>query len=585
MSERLILCGDVKRPSGTSPISLCTSGRSQNIVLKLEDIGKKMIRRVPDALIDLIEIATYVYCADRAVSRGGVAQRAVGADWRRSFRFIIPVRTPDHWSNRDVLEPLRSTLSFLSEDDYEFEFEKATNPAALQDYLKLGDDNESDEVVPFSGGLDSLSGTIEELSSGKRVALVSHRSSPKIFDHQKRLVAELKRRFPKRVMHVPVLVTRQETLPAREYTQRSRSFLYAALACVVARLLGNTRIRFFENGVISINLPISSQLVGARDTRTTHPLVLEHFRRFFSAATHEAIEFDNPFIWKTKADVVKSIVSRNCGELIKYTVSCTRVHEMTRLHSHCGCCSQCIDRRFAVLATNAAEYDPAEKYKVELLAGQRDKAQDKTMAESYVRTALELRELDEIAFFSRFAGETARVLPSFRQLSADEVGRRVLDLHQRHAQDIWNVLKGAVERHSAELVNRSLAPSSLLMMTVGRGEAPAFTPIRLQPNPLKTWLHELESEIDESRAYAPQSDAALAKESSSPVLGKVPKRGPRAIKFEQVKEIMERDIREGRQTADNLRAMREKNLAATYGVSRDTARKARRAVLSEFVDD
>jgi hypothetical protein len=44
----------------------------------------------------------------------------------------------------------------------------------------------TDEVVLFSGGLDSLSGAIEELSTdGKRVALVSHRSSPKIYDHQK----------------------------------------------------------------------------------------------------------------------------------------------------------------------------------------------------------------------------------------------------------------------------------------------------------------------------------------------------------------------------------------------------------------
>jgi hypothetical protein len=66
------------------------------------------------------------------------------------------------------------------------------------------------------------------------------------------------------------------------------SFLYAALACVVARLFGKTRIRFFENGVVSINLPISEQVVGARATRTTHPVVLERFRRFFG----EPIEVD-----------------------------------------------------------------------------------------------------------------------------------------------------------------------------------------------------------------------------------------------------------------------------------------------------
>ena len=86
-------------------------------------------------------------------------------------------------------------------------------------------------------------------------------------------------------MHVPVLVTRRESLRVQEYTQRSRSFLYAALACTVARLFANSKVRFFENGVVSINLPISEQVVGARATRTTHPLVLGAvFVKFFSAA-------------------------------------------------------------------------------------------------------------------------------------------------------------------------------------------------------------------------------------------------------------------------------------------------------------
>jgi hypothetical protein len=177
MPERLVLCSGAKRAGGNSTLRLALSGRSKNITLKLEDISKKMVRNVPDLLIDLIEIATYVYCADQATSRGGPAQVGMGTDWRRSFRFVIPVRNPDHWNHRSVLEPLCSTLSFLSEDDYAFEFEKATNPVPFQNYLEFGDDGggaafNADEVVLFSGGLDSLSGAIEELSTdGKRVAL------------------------------------------------------------------------------------------------------------------------------------------------------------------------------------------------------------------------------------------------------------------------------------------------------------------------------------------------------------------------------------------------------------------------------
>jgi hypothetical protein len=128
MPERLVLCSGAKRAGRNSILKLALSGRSKNIALRLEDISKKMVRNVPDLLIDLIEIATYVYCADQATSRGGRVQVGMGADWRRSFRFVIPVRNPDHWSHRSVLEPLCSTLSFLSEDDYAFEFEKPQIP-------------------------------------------------------------------------------------------------------------------------------------------------------------------------------------------------------------------------------------------------------------------------------------------------------------------------------------------------------------------------------------------------------------------------------------------------------------------------
>jgi hypothetical protein len=76
-----------------------------------------------------------------------------------------------------------------------------------------------------------------------------------------------------------------------------------------------------------------------------------------------------------------------------------------------------------------------------------------------------------------------------------------------------------------------------------------------------------------------ESDAVLDARIKAPG---VRPRGRRAIKLEQTKEKMRCDIREGRQTAAALNDMLEKNLASSYGISRDTARKARNAVLSEL---
>jgi hypothetical protein len=159
VTETLVLCGGAKRRGAEAALHLALEGRSKNITLTLEDISKRLVQSVPDLLIDLIEIAAYVYCADQAISRGGERLSGMGASWRREFRFVIPVRDPDHWSRELTREPLCAALSFLSDDAYTFEFEEATNPSVFETYLDLGSDAaafRADEVLLFSGGLDSL---------------------------------------------------------------------------------------------------------------------------------------------------------------------------------------------------------------------------------------------------------------------------------------------------------------------------------------------------------------------------------------------------------------------------------------------
>ena len=64
--------------------------------------------------------------------------------------------------------------------------------------------------------------------------------------------------------------------------------------------------------------------------------------------------------------------------------------------------------------------------------------------------------------------------------------------------------------------------------------------------------------------------------------GPARRRGRRPQKFEQARDAMMNDIQHGRCTVPQLDDMLEKDLVAKYDVSRDTARKARKAVLSEL---
>jgi hypothetical protein len=382
--EHLVLCGGLEAPKvgDRTTVRLNLHGPHANVKLSISDIARKLLVNIPDRLVDLLEIATYVYAADGAIPRGGKTDSEMGARWRRALRFMIPVREPALWGSEPVSAALIETLSFLSDEQYAFHFEPFDRPPSLADYFDFPPTEDArfspEEVILFSGGLDSLGGAVEEvLGHGKRVALVSHRSAAKIASVQKHLVDLLSSRAGReRVLYVPVLATLTEDLN-REPTHRARSFLFAALGAVTARLFGIRRIRFFENGIVSLNLPPVRQVVGARATRTTHPQALDGFRRIFREVFDTRFEVTNPFIWFTKPEVIRKIVSNGCGDLIRHTRSCTRVRDMTTLHPHCGQCSQCIDRRFAILAAGQKHEDPAEAYNVDLFTGARSEGPDR----------------------------------------------------------------------------------------------------------------------------------------------------------------------------------------------------------------
>ena len=431
-NEHLVLCGGVEEPQvarGQS-LRLDLHGRSPNVRLQISDISRRLLANVPDVLADLLEVASYVYAADSAISRGGKTDTQMGRRWRRKFRFEIPVRMPGLWSSDPVLSALVEMLGFLSEDSYEFEFREIIDAPTMEEYFEFKNKAETaftpDEVILFSGGLDSLSGTVEELvGDGKRVALVSHRSSSKIAGAQKDLVNKLPSRFgANRVLHVPVWANLDGSL-GREPTHRTRSFLFAALGDVTARMFDRDSIRFFENGVVSLNLPPVAQVVGARATRTTHPQTLAGLRSLFPVLLGRDFGVDNPFTWMTKTEVIERLAANDCNNLIRNTRSCTRVRDMTRLHPHCGQCSQCIDRRFAVLAASQEHEDPAEAYKVDLFTDKRPAGSDREMALGYVRSATMVSQIEDTAFFARY-GDASRVVRHFAE-SADVVAGCIFD--------------------------------------------------------------------------------------------------------------------------------------------------------------
>lgn len=116
--KKLFLCGNGDHSSKPDDygktVRLDTHPELGNIWLKFENISSKLVQDLPSVVKDLLEIASYIYCADQSVSRGGRVGRANGKDWHRDMTLDIAIRNPDIWSDTAVRHALEETVSFLS---------------------------------------------------------------------------------------------------------------------------------------------------------------------------------------------------------------------------------------------------------------------------------------------------------------------------------------------------------------------------------------------------------------------------------------------------------------------------------------
>ena len=445
--------------------------------LRIDQISRRLASNIPDVLTDMLEVAAYVYCADQFTARGTRQMTAMGAGWRRRFHFKIPVRRLDVWTRPDVREALRETLEFLSEDEFHFEFVESAKPLPLQSYLPLEDSGAQsfspDEIILFSGGLDSLAGTVDAvMGTGKRVALVSHQASKMIISKQNGLVGHLRERTrPGSLFFIPVAINKGNE-EAAEFTQRTRSFMFASLALVVARMFDRNHLSFYENGVVSINLPIAEHVLGARASRTTHPRFLADCSRLFSLLLSDTFSLHNPFLWKTKSDVVRVLAQNQVSDLISNTFSCTRVREATKSGQHCGVCSQCVDRRFGVLAAGLSAYDLAENYAVDLFTGAHETGSALTMMEGFVLRAQKLATMSQQAFVASY-GQIFRAVEHLPDLP-DESVAKIWNLHRRHGGEVVGVVDHEI-RSRASLAEALDLPANCLLAMV-------LSPIANQPN-------------------------------------------------------------------------------------------------------
>lgn len=475
IEPRLFLCSGAKprgrEGAGRKVVPLTAFGSDSNVTIKITDVARIFMGAVPPRVRDLLEIASYVFTADAGTRRGTAWEDEATESWGRDFRFVIAVRDVPFWQQPETIASLKQTLGFLSDDTYGFRFVPLREAPEDQQFLELGNDSwpfsAVDDVVMFSGGLDSLAGAVATAAkSNDPLVLVSHRPVGQISARQQNLFAELRRTFVSTPMlHVPIWINKANQY-GHEPTQRTRSFLFACIGVCVGAMTNAKRVLFFENGVVSLNLPVADEVVRARASRTTNPKSLRLLTDFASLVMDRRIEVINPFISKTKTDVVATIVDHGAGHLIGHSVSCAHTMFMPKTSQHCGTCSQCIDRRIAMIASGHEALDPSLDYVSDVLTGVRSRGPEQTMAIHYARHATELRSMSATQFVSRFNLELTRAvkgLPDASKAMGD-----LYDLHQRHATAVHKVLSEQVEVNSSLIAEGKLEPTSMLALIANR---------------------------------------------------------------------------------------------------------------------
>lgn len=306
--------------------------------------------------VDLALLAAVLTAADTRVSRATESQDA----WTREIGLCLPVSEPKLW--QDLAPLIRIMLDFLTGDRWDLHFRpRIASLPTLVTASEYPRTITSTSVCLFSGGLDSFIGAINLFTAAEDPFLVSHYWDGITSKYQNHCAEAIRARFPKAEFHhLRVRVGfPNETIKCStsENTLRARSFLFFALAALAADALGgDIVVHVPENGLISLNVPLDPQRLGALSTRTTHPFYMARFNELLKGlgmSTH----LNNAYRHQTKGKMAKLCSDQPfLRQEARNTMSCSSPAKARfvkggadRKPKNCGYCVPCLIRRAALI--------------------------------------------------------------------------------------------------------------------------------------------------------------------------------------------------------------------------------------------
>lgn len=290
-------------------------------------------------IYDAMVVAASVEYADRTFARPKLG-------WGRAFTVRIPVLEPKRWLDSAVYSALKDAVSFLTGDDWDFEFiqRAGETPCPPQDCFHFN--IKTDSVMAYSDGMDSRAVAGLVAQSGRK--LVRVRVGPKAGGR------------PSRGALLPFATVPYNVKAAGETSARSRGFKFALISGIAAYLAEASEIVLPESGqgIFGPALVVSS--VQAYPDFRSHPLFTKRMERFLAELLKRPVRFVFPRIWFTKGETLKAYAALPGCDDWRETRSCWQSARHCSLNGHlmqCGVCAACMLRRMSIHAAGLTDDD------------------------------------------------------------------------------------------------------------------------------------------------------------------------------------------------------------------------------------
>ncbi len=379
---------------------------------------------------DFLRLAVSVYSADIRIPRDGAYDQ-----WTRDMHLFMPVSNVQLWQG--LKKDVEEMLAFLTGDHWELYFRELDKSFKRYVVGKSPKKINLDAVSLFSGGLDSYCGAINVLADKRKVAFIGHHSAGggSTSKSQEKSIRNIWTKHSEIPFFKIWLTTPKGESRSSEITTRGRSIIFIGLGVFIANGFQASELIIPENGLISLNVPLTNSRLGTYSTRTTHPHFISLIKNIIKSIGLD-LDIVLPYRFKTKGEVLAECLDKDLLiKGLKDTMSCSHPsagrYEKIKGNPHCGYCIPCIARRAAI--TKALKSDPTlYMYPI----NDSRLTTNKMMDQKTLCMALSRQKINPVSM--------ADILTSGPLPGSDDEKQQYFNMYQRGMQELREFISGYV---------------------------------------------------------------------------------------------------------------------------------------------